>query len=51
MRPGSSGEEKGALVPPENVPSRETGGTPVSSVFFIFLFVNYIMNPEQGLGK
>lgn len=33
----------------EAVSSRETGGTPASSFFFVFLVVNYIMNQNKRL--
>lgn len=38
-------------MPQENVSSRETGGATVSSFFFVFLIVNYVLTPEQELGK
>lgn len=51
MGPNSSGEEKEPLVPQENISQRETGGTPIFSVFSVFPIMNYVMNPEQELDK
>lgn len=51
MGPDSSRKGKEPLVPQENISQRETGGTPIFSVFSVFLITNYVMNPEQELGK
>lgn len=49
MGPGSPGEGKETSASGEYF-SKRNWGNPISSIF-VFLVVNYIMNPEQELGK